>query len=498
MIGSLMTSGNPGVAAGSGTIRVLVAGFGLSPYTEEAPAFAHAIFRTAVLGRLLRIDASLNLVPDCIEKWTALPKEKSILLTLRTDLIFHNGRRVDAKDLEFSLVRGLLTPRRSFYLNYLKSVEGASDVAAGTTYQPGLVKGIKVVGPYEVRIQLKTFLPHFIFLLARSYFALVPKEAMKADGVTWIDKPIGVGPYKVVKAFDGESVDLTWAGHTPLPEKAARNIQVLTKQPVNPPDVSIVWQDAPELKREFSRYTAALFNIAFSNKNELGRDPNFRQAVRWAIDRDSVNEGLEIFSPAYEFLPRQLWGRPNLKNNFSISKAKEFVSKIPPELVKQRWTASLFSGQASAQPTKTRIERILKQLEQVGLHFDVEVSSDKFFVEERAKRMPIVMQGIISDHFDPVVSFSSLHSSSAFTTIHPSEGKAFDTLYEDALHEVDPDKRRLKIHAMSKFVEENALNVAISEDKVAYFYNPETIESIGEPQMPGELDLSKVRVRTAN
>ena len=150
-----------------------------------------------ILGQLVYTTSSYDLEPGLLDSFHWDYKEKAYILKIKKGLKFHNGRFVTAKDLEFSLLRGFYSGKPSFFLSFLDNIEGIESIKGDRKFVSGNVKGIKIIDDQTLSVKLIKPNPSFLHSLARSYFSVVPIEALKSDYESWKTYPVGAGSYKV-------------------------------------------------------------------------------------------------------------------------------------------------------------------------------------------------------------------------------------------------------------------------------------------------------------
>ncbi|MEM6792818.1 MAG: BREX system ATP-binding domain-containing protein [Acidobacteriota bacterium] len=142
-----------------------------------------------------------------IEPWLAASLEpqlggRAFRIRLRDDVRFHDGRRLSARDVRFSLERLL---RGAENLSYLAApLRGSADYAAGRTAH---VSGIVVHSSLELTLELQRALPAFPALLAHPGLAIVP-EGCESFAGTYGEGCVGTGPFRVVEMEAGTGVTL--------------------------------------------------------------------------------------------------------------------------------------------------------------------------------------------------------------------------------------------------------------------------------------------------
>src|SRR5690606_18931761 len=155
------------------------------------PAFARLQSNTWVCNLmyngLVKLNDSLQIVPDIAKKWEISADGKIYTFTLRKDIYFHKNqvfgndstRTVNAKDFEYSFNR-LTDPKvggaGSWVLNNVESFEALND----SVFQ----------------INLKEAFPPFLGLLSMKYCSVVPPEMFKNGQEEFRKTPVGTGPFQ--------------------------------------------------------------------------------------------------------------------------------------------------------------------------------------------------------------------------------------------------------------------------------------------------------------
>lgn len=225
-------------------------------------------------------------------------------LTLRRDVTFHNGDRMTADDVVFSL-------NRMFKPTYAPYVSRAKE------YFDNMV-GAEKVDDHTVRVVTKRPDPILETLLNVQQAMIVPKNyLMGLTGDPTVDeaadydafglKPVGTGPYKVAEFQPGER--LVWQRHDGFwgdkPDFARVEVVRMSEMAarltaLKNGEVDIITNVPPDqleaIDRDPSTKTAGmltpLFHVVFYNTNHPKMTQKIRQALNLAIDRDLLNEAL--------------------------------------------------------------------------------------------------------------------------------------------------------------------------------------------------------------
>lgn len=477
------------------TMRILLGNSGKSPYDETAPADVLETFNAAVRGQLLTRNSSFELKPGLLKSWRWNYQNGTYELTLRNDILFHNGRHATAEDLEFAILRGFFSNYRSFYKMYLGNIDGTDEAERHTVFQSGLIKGVKITGKYTLQVKLKTPNPNFLYDLAAAYFSLVPQEALQKNYILWESVPIGAGHYKIT------SQD-TSAGKYVL-ERVQNNsrtaplkIEVYTKPNQLLYDI-VAFTDPPTAKEsykvQYPKYPDRVWTIFFTNINSLGKNLSFRKAIQYGVNRKALLQGFEPYRPAYELLPSHLWGRADIQDSFNLNKAKELFSSLPKELRDKIWPVPVFGGQTFSSDKKALLEELKRQFAQFGLRVDFYPSQEKFISKKTAMASPMEIAGQVADYVEPVVMFSAFRQDSPFEYEKLNQqDETFERLYALASKAQQSEEKIETVRELSAYFNEIAIAVPLWESKSLYYVNPKTVRSLGDQVEPLYLLVDRV------
>lgn len=269
---------------------------GLDPAIELSNAgfpLSNAIFET-----LIRRDfaengqgTSASLKPGLAEAWRRID-DRTVELTLRAGLTFHNGEELASDDVAFTFMR-ILDPDSNY---------------GSARFQLGNIESVEAVDPLTVRVVTKTPDPLIEQLLAYPGSAIVPKDYFEEVGFdVFGQNPIGAGPYRFVEMSNDDRVDLAafvdyWEGTPPattlvfreIPEVSAR-ITALANG-----EVGIINSLPPDQVSAIERLTCCDLRSVLVNSHVLNyrtdnpamADRRFRQGLNLAIDRDLLVEAL--------------------------------------------------------------------------------------------------------------------------------------------------------------------------------------------------------------
>ncbi len=257
---------------------------GLDPYKTVAAATFN--LTRNIFDTLIQTDPAGRLGPDLATGWQVSTDGLTYTLKLRTDVYFHNGRKMTADDVKWSLdqMRDPNVHKR------------AADFAA--------IKDVKVLAPDQVAITLNKPSAAFLSNLAMGWAAIVSKEA----AATMSQNPVGTGPFKFVewkkdqeialerfnRYFDPKAARVDRVVFQVIPEAPARLVALkagtVDVVPDVPPENANEVQASSDLKLVVKPMNAVQI-LAINNKKKPFDDVRVRQALALAIDKQTVIDG---------------------------------------------------------------------------------------------------------------------------------------------------------------------------------------------------------------
>jgi ABC-type transport system substrate-binding protein len=257
----------------------------------------HATANTAVnlFNGLTMFGPDARVVPALAVGWELSADSRTYTFTLRKGVKFHNGRELVAEDVKYSLER-IIHPRlNSPHRWLLEMVDGATEFAAG---RAGSVRGIRVLGPYQVAITLVQPFNPFLQNLAYTAAMIVPREA--AERPDFGQRPVGTGPFRLESWKPGEQLTLVanpdyWEGRPFLDQ-----VVVTFRQDgdslaaVRAGQIDVIAASAEILAdSSLCQYvkqspSLALQYVAISAHKPYLKDRRIRQALNLAIDKGRI------------------------------------------------------------------------------------------------------------------------------------------------------------------------------------------------------------------
>lgn len=287
---------------------------------------------------LVKFDKNMVESPDLATYWRINQERNEYTFYLDEKATFHNGQPVTARDVVASLSYFLKHFPHNYLLPYFYVVQGVEEFVAGKSDS---ISGIRVSSDSEVRFKLNHPYVPFLKLLTLPETKILPAALLKGNVAELRRHPVGSGPYFLSQLRDSSLVLEAYR----FRETAG-----------NPPFVRY-FKIYLGSSQAFERFYDANFDLTYFFDDSLAKsgfevqqvktlaqtflglncakfptsDIDFRRAIHWTVDKDSIvrlyeyaGVAVERFSPIS--LPLDtLWEK---KRNVDIAKASSFLAKF--------------------------------------------------------------------------------------------------------------------------------------------------------------------------
>jgi ABC-type transport system substrate-binding protein len=164
-----------------------------------------SIIKSIADGLMDYAPGTTNLVPHLAESYTISSDGKTYTFKLRRGVKFHNGREVEAADVQYTLERVLNPKTQSPGAGFYTGIAGSKAFADG---KAKTLAGVKVPDRYTVSITLDKPNAAFLHVMALNFAHVVPKEAVVKAGADFGHKPVGTGAFMVKEWVLGQRLVL--------------------------------------------------------------------------------------------------------------------------------------------------------------------------------------------------------------------------------------------------------------------------------------------------
>ncbi len=413
--------------------------------TRELVVIGHHVWDTLVI-----IDPkTAEIKPLLATKWSWV-NPTTLEMELRKDVKFHSGKVMDAEDVAYTL-------------NHAANKDNAIANYALLAW----IKGVDVVGPGKVRINLhKPFPPALAylgglgFIMQKGHYDSAP---VKPDGKKDFGavKPNGTGPYKITEVKPGEQIMMErnpdyfkdgFKGTPAIAKIKFRTIKDANTRAAELMTGAIDWiWDVPKDQAERIKANPAVvvenaktlrvsylqFDVHAASGQKFFTDKRVREAVAHAIDRESLTKNLvgpaSVVTPSACHPDQFACSTDVPKYAYDPAKAKA--------LLKDAGFADGFEFDLYAYRDREYTEAIIGDLAKVGLKPKLNYVQYTAFVDAVHKGRTPIAHGTWGSNSVPDVSAMTAH----FFSHGPDDltkDPEVKKLIEEADGLTDPDKRK--------------------------------------------------------
>ena len=267
---------------------------------------ASSMVNRHLYSTLVRLDyETFEPYPNLAVSWD-MPDASTVNMQLRQGVLFHNGERLTARDVQFSLERGAVSPPTRIILDVISHVEVHDD--------------------YNFTVHLRTPFAPIMRHLGHAVAGIVHANTVKAAGDDYASHPIGTGPFMFSELHIGNRLELVrfddfW-GDLPqisgitfrlVPDASGRlmEIEVGTADIANmiaAPDVAVA-EASPNVNL-MRRLNLTTTYIGFNTKRAPFDNPLVRQAIHYALDTELIVDTVffGVGQPARGPIADNVWG----------------------------------------------------------------------------------------------------------------------------------------------------------------------------------------------
>ncbi|MBW1768637.1 MAG: ABC transporter substrate-binding protein [Deltaproteobacteria bacterium] len=314
-------------------------------------------------------------VPFLATAWEYGPDLKTLTLTIRKGVKFHDGSDLNAKVVKMNIDER----KKGMLGSDLKTIES-----------------VDVIDEYTVRLNLSEFVSSLLeafagfngFMVSPNVIEKVQKEK---KGKKWAKKnPVGTGPFKFVKfqrdvILKWERFDGYWEKGKPYLDGIETHYikdKITSVTSLRAGEAHIMWEtpakQAKELKSAgylLSVSRSGLRSLAGDSKNpeSIFSNMKIREAVEYAINKRAITEGLfyGFWEPANQCSPVEANGyNPDLIGRpYNPDKARQLLKEAGyPNGFKTKIIANI------ADTTKNAMEAVQQDLKKVGIDASIELN----------------------------------------------------------------------------------------------------------------------------
>lgn len=472
----------------------LVAGITSDPDTLfpwKATQFQAVAILGTIYGTLTELDDKLNVVPGLAESWQTSDDGRTMTLTLRSDVKFHDGKDFSSADVKFSLDK--------------IREEATAAVAAASLAS---IEEVQAPDPRTVVLKLKNPDAALPAGLASVNLAMLSRDDTEES---LSRTPNGTGPFQFRDRKPNESITLAanpgyWGGKPKLATVEFRIIPDETSivAALQSGNVQFAVLDDPLVAK-----TAAGDGISVVKTPQLAyhvlqlnarRTPldnvKVRLAIACAIDRQQVldtaalGEGEvtgPITSPAYRSDPN---ARPCPTRD--VARAKTLLAEAG---YADGVTIKTIVSQGEYATSVNEAQNLQAQLKDAGITLELEVMEIGGYVDRWIAADFDAAVALNGGRPDPDVMYGRYFTSTGnLNKVAGYSSPELDRLFAEGKAATDVAKRRAIYAAISKYLEDNAVWVWLFS---SYSYTATTSGVSGFIPMPNA-SLQYLRITSVN
>ncbi|HET7292315.1 MAG TPA: ABC transporter substrate-binding protein [Vicinamibacteria bacterium] len=188
------------VRAAGGVLHIPIAGVVSTLDPARADTVENAEVSPSVFETLTRDAGGARFVPWLATDFAAEDGGRRYRFKLRDDVRFHDGRRLTARDVRYSIERMLQQPRNDVRWQF-SLIKGARAVLNGEAVD---LAGIRIDSAGDLTVELEEPVAYFPALMGHPAAAVVPEGSDPSTAAGWV----GTGPYRVVAFEPGRRLEV--------------------------------------------------------------------------------------------------------------------------------------------------------------------------------------------------------------------------------------------------------------------------------------------------
>ncbi|MBO4902453.1 MAG: ABC transporter substrate-binding protein [Lachnospiraceae bacterium] len=428
----------------------------LDPHKAVAAGTKEVLFN--VYEGLLKPDSRGNLIPAVAESYEVSDDGMAYTFHLRNGVTFHNGNKVTAEDVKYSL---------------LKIAGKTGDTPMIPAY--ALIDEVTVEDAQTVCISLSEADVDF-----PAYLAMVNAAIIPADNTTPDTVPIGTGPFCLTSRTVQDNILLTryedyWGTKAYLSQVKFRIVPEIDTVVMNLRGGSLdmyahlTTDQVAQLGNDFQILEGTMNLVQALYLNNAVKpldDVRVRQALCYAVDRKNIleltSEGKGTIIGSSMFPAFSKYYMPELSRYYTrdIPKAKE--------LLKQAGYPDGFSltitVPSNYQPHINTAQVIVEQLKDIGVNADIKLVEWNTWLSDTymGRNYESTVIGVDASYLTGRALLERFYSKADDNFTNFSD-PAYDALYEKVITLTDEDEKTDCYKAMEEILTKDAANVYIQD-----------------------------------
>lgn len=382
---------------------------------------------------------------------------------LRDDVTFHDGSRLTAEDVKFSLEMYQASEYQGYEVDGLASVETPDDTT--------------VICHLEY--------PYSPFLLGVCNVHIASKSYYEASGENFVSSPVGTGPYKFVGRNKGSDITLEaydgyYRGEASIknvkfeviPDESTMAVALQTGE-INFADIEPSSISQLEASKDITIArvdTSAFAYVCMNLEKEPFNDVRVRQAVNYALNRDNIiavcYDGEAEVNSNICAKTRMGYDESQLQYTYDADKAKELLAEAgieTPYNLGEMLVAEKYSNLATV---------IQSDLKAVGLEVTIKVAEFNSFIDDLTSgnyTITALNMTLDGDTQSLEMAFTTDYIGMANNARYSDA--TMDELFAQAQKESDTDKRMEIFNEAFTKAQDEAIYAVIGNPLELFAYN---------------------------
>ena len=312
---------------------------------------------------------------------------------LRDDVLFHNGEKFNADIVLANVERYKKGPMTSTYVS----------IDIDKTF-PGLISA-EAVDDYTVKFTFSEPVPTLDYMVSNYGSPMYHPDCFDAQTGAVTSFVIGTGRYKIKEHVQDqyavfERNDDYYGDYMPyiktvrvkcIPDADARYAALKSQEVMALVDNgAILTAQVDELLSTSDEFDVVMTKSHMTHYLKVNgekfpfNDVRMRQAVSYAIDRDTINEQLwgGLCTPAYNVLSYRTPFYKDIQGEYNMEKAKQLADEV---LQGQTVSVDMIisESRASSYPYKAEAEYLQSELAKIGLDINIKILDSTLYNEAR-------------------------------------------------------------------------------------------------------------------
>ncbi len=454
-----------------------------------------ALLASLVYSSLFQYDGEGQLVGDLVDKYELQDEGKKYVLHLKKNVFWHDGQRLTAKDVTFTL-KLLQDP----LYNPINAVEWNDEK-------------IKVESPDEETVVINLSEPYAPFL-NKLTFGILPEhlwrdvDSKKFASVDLNLQPVGSGPFvfgSLNRNKDGDIVSYKllanqkYYGQRPFLEKIILKfypdldsvVQAYKQKEING-FASSNYKKIDELRQDKTsniyKMTVPQYFAVFLNQTKSVplADKNVRRALQYATDREAIVKNVfgdyaeKVYSPLLKPFIKEDFSFPEELTKYSPDKAKELLDKAGWKSEKDSPWRKKDGQELKIKLITTDTENLLataellkKQWETIGVGVDIVTGDNKLDIKQKylnSRDYEALILGLEYSGNDPNLFFFWHSSGKKVPGLNFAmyDNEEVDKLLEESKLAQDRHSENLKYIEVAKHLLEDSPAIFLYSPKYVY------------------------------